>query len=128
MKITTYDFFEIQKLVHRWENKETKVEENFDQPTIICNNVSVLIEMILQKRERVETDNVLIGVDGGGGFFKFCMLIFDINDPFPYLKSCLSKKFKESGVKRVFLLSLVQDVPENYVNLKRIWLSLGLPS
>ena len=49
------DFFEIQKLVYRRENKETQVEENFDQPTIICNNVSALIEMILQKRERVET-------------------------------------------------------------------------
>ena len=66
---------------------------------------------------------VRIGIDGGGGFLKICMSIFGINYPFPQVKNGIAKMFKESGVKKVFVIGLVADVPENYVNVKRLWLN-----
>ena len=71
---------------------------------------------------------ISVGIDGGGGFLKICMSIFDINDPFPHAQSGLAKKFIESGVKRVFLIGIVPDVPDNYVNVKRLWVNSGLES
>ena len=32
----------------------------------------------------------------------------------------LSKKFTDSGVKKVFLVAAVSDVPENYQNVKKL--------
>ena len=113
------DYFEIRNLTYRRKDKETKVEKIFEQLTVVCNNLPELIDMILEKRGREWGENILIrlGIDGGGGFFKVCMSIFDKDDPYPSVKSGLSKKFKESGVKKVFLLALAPDVPENYVNV-----------
>ena len=37
--------------------------------------------------------------------------------------SCaLSKKFLQSGVKETFIIGLVPDVSEDYVNVKRLWM------
>ena len=36
------------------------------------------------------------------------------------------KKFLESGVKRVFIIGLVPNVSEHYVNLKQIWVNCGI--
>ena len=41
-------------------------------------------------------------------------------------RSGLPKKFLESGVKRIFIIGLVPDVPELYVNVKRIWINCGI--
>ena len=45
------EFFEMRKLVYRIEDKETKVERNIEQPTIVCSNLSSLIDEILSKKE-----------------------------------------------------------------------------
>ena len=59
-------------------------------------------------------------------YLKVNLSIFDKNDPFPQVKGNVSKKFKESGVKKVFILALVPGIQENYVNVKRIWINLQL--
>ena len=38
----------------------------------------------------------------------------------------MSKKVKESGVKKSFVIGLVPDVCENYVNVKRLWMKSGV--
>ena len=48
------------------------------------------------------------------------MSVFDIDDPYSKSNSSMSKKFKESGVKRVFLLGLVPDVSESYCGLENL--------
>ena len=113
------EFFEVRQLVYRREDKEKKIEENFHQTTIVCSNLSGLIGVILEKRQRMEEDSLLIriGIDSGGGFLKICLSVFHIDDPYSKSNSLMSKKFKESGVKRVFLLGLVPDVSERCVEL-----------
>lgn len=72
-----------------------------------------MIEDIHPKRER-EVENSF----GGGGFLNICLSILDINDPLSEENSAISKKFLESGIKKVFIIGLVLDVSDNYVNVK----------
>ena len=122
------EYFEAYKIIYRRENKETKVSENFEQSTVMCNNVPDFIDVILRERLLEDKDSVLIriGIDGGGGFLKICLSIFDINDPFSNVQSGVSNKFKESGVKKIFLIAIVPNMPENYVNVKKLWINLCL--
>ena len=122
------EYFEVQKFVYRHKDKETKLERNFERETIMCNNITEFVEAVLRMRDREWGDSLLlrVGIDGGGGFFKVCLSVFDKDDPFPHIESNLSRKFKESGVKKVFILALVPGIQENYVNVKRIWVNLCL--
>ena len=69
---------------------------------------------------------IKISIDGGGVFLKICLSIFDIHDPLPKANHAMSKRFLVSGVKRVFVIGLVPDVGENYVNVKRLWINSGV--
>ena len=122
------EYFEVKSFMYRNKDKVTKIEKNFEQETIICTDVSKFVDVILEKRDREWGESLLlrVGIDGGGGFFKICLSIFDKDDPFPRIKSNLSRKLKESGVKKVFILALVPGIQENYVNVKRLWLNLQL--
>ena len=87
------DFFEMCQLTYRREDKQTKLSEHFKQPTVVCEDLTALVEEILRKMEREEVDSLLINIsiDGGGGFLKICLSIFDINDPLPKANSAMSK-------------------------------------
>ena len=93
-------------------------------PTIVCSDLPGLINKVIEKRQR-ERDSVLIkiSIDGGGGFLKIYASVFDIDDPIPKMSGVLSKKFLKSGVKKIFIIGLVPDVSEDYVNIKRLWVN-----
>ena len=55
---------------------------------------------------------------------KICLSCFDI-DNLVSGKEGISTKFKDSGVKKVFLIAAVADVSESYVNVKKLWMNLG---
>ena len=57
---------------------------------------------------------------------KKCTSVFDINDPTPKVGGNLTKKFLESGVKKLFIIALAPNVSELYVNMKRLWLNCGI--
>ena len=104
------NFFELQKLVYRYEDKDTKIVEHIELPIIVCSNLPALIDIILQNRKRnINFVLIKISIDGGGGFLKLCFSILDINDPCSKSNSTLSKKILESA-----------RFSENYVNVKRI--------
>ena len=98
------------------QGRQTKLSDNFKQLIVVCKDLNALTDAILRKRGREEADSLLIkiSIDGGGGFLKICQSIFDINDLLPKTNSAMSKKFLESGVKKVFIIRLVPDVNENY--------------
>ena len=109
-------------------DKDTKVREHFMQDTVICNDLPGLVDLVLKKRSLEDCKSLLIktGIDGAGNFLKFCMSIFDINSLLSKNESGLSKKYKDSGVKKTFFIATVPDEPENYVNFKKLWINLGL--
>ena len=63
-------FFEMRQLVYRFEDKETKLVENLEHPTIVCTNLPGLIDKIIETRKQIENESLLIkiSIDGGGGF------------------------------------------------------------
>ena len=83
-----------------------KYSENFDQHVITVNDISGLIEKIILERDLSE-NNVLvrIGLDGGGGFAKICLSLFDLDQEASSYSQNVGKMFKDSEVKKVFIIS-----------------------
>ena len=66
-------------------------------------------------------------MDGGGGFLKVCLNVFDLKKDHPSeedesqtpkKKKRLDEIFKDSGVKKTMIIALVPEVQENYSNIK----------
>ena len=64
--------------------------------------------MEIKEAQRIKSS---YGVDGGKNRLKPTMTIVNKNED-------SKAKFKSSGAKRTIVLSCVQDMPENYWNLK----------
>lgn len=116
------DFFEIRLLTYHIEDKKTKLSKNFKQPAVDCKDLDALIKEIFLNRGWEEADSLLIKITihESGEFLKICRSFFDISDPLPEANSAMSKKFLEAGVHKVFIIGLVFDVGETYVNVKRL--------
>ena len=121
------EYFEEIKINYTRVDKQTKVSENFEQVTVVCKDLSKLVDLVVEERSLQDAKSLLvkIGMDGGGGFLKFCLGVFDI-DNLVSRKTGISKKFKDSGVKKIFLVATVPNVPENYENVKKLWMNMGL--
>ena len=121
-------FFEHMMIQFNRIVKGTKISENFDQHVVIVNDVQSFIDKVMQVRD-LDRDHCLvrIGMDGGGGFFKICLSAFNlmIMDK-PQSSKQLAKKFVDSGVKKIFIIAIAPDTPENYFNLEKLWVAAGL--
>jgi hypothetical protein len=102
--------------------------ETFEQHSIVCNNLPGLIERVIEERQLIDDDSLMIkiGLDGGGEFMKVCLSVFNVTEPSTSKAMSLAKKFKNSGVKKCILLAIVPDIPENHTNVKRLWLTLKM--
>ena len=77
-----------------------------------------------------------IGLDSGGGFCKIAMSVNDVkSDPElngevggPPPKKPRKSRYLATGVKGCFLIGLVQEIPENYKNIKMMIRELGIES
>ena len=98
----------------------------FSQHSVFTKDITKLTDEIIARRS-LNHDDVFIrvGLDGGGGFLKICLSVFEINN----LTSCTSaveKKYLDSGVKKVQIVAIAPDVPENYLNMKKLWIRSGI--
>lgn len=118
------DFFESK--VIRWYVKE-KDEDGADitltvtRQSVMCKDVKGFVDYICRKREIADA-LYRVGIDGGQGFLKVCINIIDT-------RSDVSRKkqaYRDSGVKKLFILSVVQDKCEMYENLREILQNLHL--
>ena len=58
--------------------------ENFKQHVATCHDLNGLVEKVIQKMNINEERMLIkIGMDGGGGFMKICLWIFEINESDP---------------------------------------------
>ena len=56
-----------------------KTRENFDRDVVVCNDLDELACRIIQERNLEEGDLLFrVGMDGGGGFLKVCLNVFDL--------------------------------------------------
>lgn len=99
---------------------------------VICKDLKRLIDFVTEKRDLREV-HIKFGIDGGGGFLKFCMLVQLINNILNdeikqefKKKKVYEKKLSDSGVKKLFIVFIAPGVQENYTNISIIWKQLKL--
>ena len=121
------DFFDIQTLQFALTGGET-----VNRDVVYCVNVEGLIDYLLEER-KVEGDHTIkIGMDGGGSFLKICMNIMVKEEDqatskrMKYSEGAFSKDCKSGSVKKLIILALCEDIPENYENLKSLMALIGL--
>ncbi|CAH0547000.1 unnamed protein product [Brassicogethes aeneus] len=111
---------------------EKKNKENIATETLVyCSNIDGLLKRIKNKRDVNET-HLKFGIDGGGGFLKICLSVQKTNaidgpkHRFSYKDSNATTKFKDSGVKKLFLLGIIANTKENYENVLMLWSLLNI--
>ena len=123
-------FFEHMMIQFTRNVKGTKVTENFDQHVVVVSDFQKFIDEVVQVRH-LDKDNCLIkiGLDGGGGFFKVCSSVFDLmGRGVPTPGSSFGKKFLDTGVKKIFIVSIAPETPEFFFNLEKLWIAAGMNS
>lgn len=124
------EFFSVTKKMFTKTVK--KVESSNEQTIIYCNKLSAYIDYIKNKRD-VSDCHLKFGIDGGGGSLKVCLSIQSL-DITNNVKSTENEKkrqkysdgvgytdFKDSGVKKLFILAIAPGAQENYMNVFQIW-------
>ena len=106
------------------------MSKKVNRNVVYCNDIDNLISHVCQQRGfHPETRLfVKIGIDGGGSFLKVCLNIDRENDEltslisqkkkWSYEKQSSCDKFKYSGVFKLIILAIVEDVEESYTNVK----------
>ena len=125
------NMFQSKPSTFTFVNEKSNIQESFEQHAVICNDLNGLVDRIIEKSE-INEENMLvrIGLDGGGGFMKICLSMFDFSDTADKSSSnggkCLKEWFKNSGVKKVLIIAVVPNIQENYCNIKSLWLEACL--
>ncbi|CAH0562788.1 unnamed protein product [Brassicogethes aeneus] len=125
------DYFSVNKF-NFVKIKVNKVSDAA-QTVVYCSD----LEHIKTQRQNSDV-HLKFGIDGGGGFLKSCLSLqstsqieADINRKSHrqfYKEGISSKKFKDSGVKKLFILGLAPCYQENYENVFQLWQQLKISS
>jgi hypothetical protein len=110
------DLFEVKKLP--FVREERGNEKAADQFAVVCENVEELLNRILARRDQLESSRVCvrIGGDGGGGFLKVSLSVFDPSRHVAARSSSSAKsRFLDTGVNRTFIIAIAADTQENYI-------------
>ena len=110
--------------------KANKFSEDL-KVVVYCKDVPGFIEHVKEVRE-VSESLLKIGIDGGGGFLKICLSVQSTENAKPetkrsrYEDGIASKRFKDSGEKKLFLLAISSGSQENYENVAKLWTMLNI--
>lgn len=86
---------------------------------IFCSKLNEFIAFVMNFRNISDEDTIVkIGADGGSNSLKICVSLQD-NQP-------ITSSFKDSGVKKVFILAIAFGLSESYENLKKMFDKLNL--
>lgn len=117
------DFFEIKSV--NILNLKGKIIVNTEKKIIFCTDLGKFIQFIENKRNVNEMMQYKFGVDGGGGFLKFCLTIQSCNTQ-NVDDTLKTMQFKDAGAKKLFIIAIAPDCQENYSNLLEFWSKLDL--
>ena len=122
-------FFDRMKIQFVRNVAGSKKTENFDQHVVVTNDIPTFIDKVLEVRSLDRSKCLVkVGMDGGGGFFKICLSIFNLmmrDDESKGVRG-LGKKFVDSGVKKFFIITIAPKTPENFFNLEKLWVVSGI--
>lgn len=126
---TLDSYFAVQEIetVHLIRNKRTVTKK----PFVYCSNIQELRQLVEEKRE-CDRPHLKFGIDGGGGFLKITLSIQDMEQGTEsssrqrYVDGVAAKRFKDSGVKKIFLIGIIPITQENYENVRMLWFILKI--
>ena len=124
------DLFEVRMLTFQTGNAQAP---RVQKPCVVCTNIKHLIDFVCQKRG-IGEHFVRFGLDGGGGFLKACVSILPSSSPaMPQQVTFPAKRrgpeaYSNSGIKKLIIVGLVNDLPELYENVKQLLDAIGLKS
>jgi hypothetical protein len=93
---------------------------------VYCTNLNAFTSKVVESRNIVRPF-VRFNIDGGQNFLKMSMCVFE-KETCDLQTAKSSSKFLNTGVKKIFIISLVQDVPESYEDVQKILSALDLSS
>ena len=113
------DLFDCTKSV--FESKGKSV----DRHEVFCNDIEAFIWTVISSRQYSAHDTLVkLSLDNGGGFFKISLSLLDISedddDPPQSSKQPFGTRRLSSGVNRIFVVGIVQEITENYTNISKI--------
>lgn len=106
------DFFEVKLLNTVYVKGKSR--SLTPRPVVVCKSVSGLINYI-KARRNLGQPRIKIGIDGGQGSLKITLNVEGGDGE--------SAKFKDSGVRRTFVIALAPKVQENFENIREIWVN-----
>lgn len=98
-----------------------------NHPVVYCNDLKGLIDYISTARG-IENANLKLGIDGGGGFVKFSLSLYESDVVESSHGSTWNKGFLNTGVKRIIIIAIIPEMKETYKNVSQIFNLLNLLS
>ena len=122
-------FFEVRKI----EFDGSCAGQREVRDVVFCNGVADLVAEVAERRQ-IQNPQCKVGIDGGGGFIRVCLTVTEAEQvtpqpsPVKWIPPSAGNKYTDGGVKKIFLLAIVESVRENYNNLLAITQPLTLHS
>ncbi len=104
--------------------------EFHEHPAVFCSDCAELLARISAERRHdiADIDLIKINIDSGRGSLKVTMnVLYDDERTTPRYKSG-RRIFKESGVKRSFLLAIIPNIGESYAIISDLVRTTSLPN
>lgn len=113
-------FFTVEQVLIEVGDKKNRTLT--ERTLVYCNRLNEYVKYIISKRG-LSTSEIItkIGCDAGGNSLKVGMSIVPVNSPNANQKGKLY-----SGVKKIQLISLIDNTPETYFNVKLIFHKMNL--
>ncbi|CAH0554824.1 unnamed protein product [Brassicogethes aeneus] len=94
---------------------------------VIYADAESILEAVITHRQLIGSPKIKVMADGGQGFFKICLSVFQSEDETKVGRSVyseggkISKGFKFTGVKKILILCIVPEIQETFENLKLLF-------
>lgn len=111
-----------------FEFVSSKADKVTQSPVTVayCHDLDGFIKHVQNERQ-ISEFKLKFGIDGGGSFLKVCLSILPTGEKsYQHDEGPSAKKFKSSGVKKLFVLALAQCTQENYENVRQLWSALRI--
>jgi len=105
--------------------------EIVERTTVFCNDLDEFVRHALHSRNYSPQETIVkLGMDGGGGFFKICISLVDLDSSIsPEMKKrklAFHQHSLSTSVKKLFIVSIVEDVTESHANIGSLLKNLNL--
>ena len=126
------NYFTSKTVLMDSSNKSERMDETkVTQTLVYFHNLPGLVDHICEHRGFSPGDKyfIKIGIDGGGSILKICLNIEKFDEisrqdiqkgKWSYAAGASSKEFKDSGVRKLRIIGIIEGVSESFDNLKVI--------